>query len=180
MTAAEIFHGSDGAATKAYYAHLETFGPIGLIALNLIRSQKNSTRAKAYRGGIRGIGSYRSMAYDRKNWSLGELVKVLEQHGASLGITYGWKEDFHAFANAQVIYIDIPQGQVSFHSPHRMQGPDYPGDWDRQHKSEERILAFCDSLRHVDARQLTLDNLTTPTGESEPEGQDCSKTETVR
>ena len=45
-----------------------------------------------------------------------------------------------------VVYIDIPQGQVSFHSPDRYIGPDYMGEWDGSHMSEERILSYCDRV----------------------------------
>ena len=97
MTASAIFHGSDGAATKAYYAHLETFGPIGVIALNLFRAQKNSERAKKYRGGIRGVASYRDMAYGRKQWAMAQLCDSLLVYGGMVRIGWGWKLDESRF-----------------------------------------------------------------------------------
>lgn len=69
MNAADVYAGSDGELTKRYYSELETKGPIGLVAMNLFRAQKCSARAKVYRGGVRGRGSYKSMAYERKSWS---------------------------------------------------------------------------------------------------------------
>lgn len=65
MKALEVFNGSEGAITRAYYAALEQRGAAGIVAVNLFRAQKCSTRAKKYRGGIRGVGSYRGMAYDK-------------------------------------------------------------------------------------------------------------------
>lgn len=116
IAALEVFKQSDGAVTRAYYADLERRGPIGVVAMNLFRAQKTSTRAKKYRGGIRGMGSYRSMAYERKAFSMAELCKMLEKHGAALGISYGWKEDPGEFV-PWVLYVDLPGlGQVSFHS----------------------------------------------------------------
>lgn len=147
MKALEVFAGSDGALTREYYSRLSLRGPIGEIAMNLFRAQKCSTRAKKYRGGIRGKGSYSSMAYDRKAWSMEELCRILGHHGQQFKISYGWKLDTTQQGRADwVLYINLPQGQVSFHSTARYGGPDYPGDWDRQRMSEARILAFCDEV----------------------------------
>jgi hypothetical protein len=147
MTVQEIYAGSDGAATRSLYAELERRGPIGILARYLLTAQKASERAKVYRGGIRGVGSYRSLAYDKKNWSLEQLAAVLSEHGAQLGIAWGWKEDPAQEFHNQVLYVDLPTGQVSFHASSRGKGPDYPGDWDEQHKSAERIVAWVEQVR---------------------------------
>lgn len=148
MNAQQIYDGSDGAATKAFYAELLQKAPGGLgnIAVNLFRAHKCSARAKVYRGGIRGKGSFRGMAYDRKRWSMEELCKTLTASAAALSISWGWKEDPDEAYASWVLYVDLPQGQASFHSPSRMAGPDYKGDWDGLHLSGERIIAFCDSI----------------------------------
>jgi hypothetical protein len=143
MTAAEVFNGSDGEVTKSYYAKLEERGPIGQIAMNLFRAQKCSTRAKVY------SRRYRGSAYDRKNWSMQNLCSILNEHGAARGIFFGWKRDPSCPGFEWVLYIDLPHGQVSFHSPNRGAGPDYPGEFDGEHKSEERILAFCDNVMGI-------------------------------
>lgn len=143
----EIFYGSDGAATREFYVNLERAGAIGIVGMNLFRAQKASSRAKKYRGGIRGVGSFKSLAYGKKNWSIEQLSLTLGKFGPELGISFGWKMDpgvpLHGEAS-WVIYIDLPQGQVSFHSPQRFSGPDYPGEWDGKHESENRIIEFCD------------------------------------
>lgn len=148
MRAREVFDGSDGLKTRTYYAELEKRGPIGQAAVRLFRAQKTSTRAKMYRG-----REYKSRAYDIKSWSMGELCKVLAEHGASMGFIYGWSQDPDTVFGERpswVLYVEIPSmcyrsaGQVSFHSPTRGEGPDYDGTWDGQRASEERILAFCD------------------------------------
>jgi hypothetical protein len=147
MLAKQIFKQSNGAVTKAYYSDLEKLGPVGVVALNLFRAQKCSTRAKKYRGGIKGLGSYRDMAYDRKQYSMQNLCEVLGQHGASLGIVFGWKIDPREHSrNKWVLYVDIPTGQASFHCEKRFAGPDYQKEWDGGHGSENHILEFCDSL----------------------------------
>ena len=46
LDARDIYHGSDGAATTAYYNELSKRGPIGLVAVNLFRASKCSARAK--------------------------------------------------------------------------------------------------------------------------------------
>jgi hypothetical protein len=143
MKAIEAFATSDGEVTKVFYAELLRRGPIGDLAVNLFRSQKKSTRAKAYRGKFRGMG------YEQKQWSMGNICTLLLAHGQEWGITFGWKPDPNVFFDmkaSQVLYVDLPQGQVSFHSPSRGLGPDYPRDWDRTNKSAERVLAFCDSV----------------------------------
>jgi hypothetical protein len=143
MNAHLIYHGSDGAATRQFYAELLTRGPLGVIAVNLLRAQKCSSRAKKYRGRVqRGGPSFRDLAYDRKGWSLKQLAEALAEHGQSLGITFGWGRDETVSFNNWVLYCDLPCGQVSFHSPERYAGPDYPGKWDGVRLSEDRIINF--------------------------------------
>lgn len=150
MRARDIFDGSDAARTRAYHAALERRGPIGEFAANLMRAQKASTRAKRYRGGISGVGSFSDLAYQKKAESLIRLCDCLLKHagGGSWGwrdtLRWGWKIDPNQPHAKWVLYIDLPGGQVSFHSTERFGGPDYPGEFDGAHASAERIIAFCD------------------------------------
>lgn len=145
FVASDVYRGSDGELTKAFYSELQKCGPIGFIAMNLFRAQKCSARAKVYRGGIRGHGSFKSMAYDRKNWSLDQLSKALQEHGSKIGISFGWQRDPHTPGFEWVLYVDLPTGQVSFHSATRYAGCDYIGQWDGiRGISERRICDFCD------------------------------------
>lgn len=138
-----VYNGSDGDATKALYSRLERFGPAGTIAVNLLRANKNSERAKKYRGGIRGQGSYRGMAYERKSWAMSELAKALTQHGQACGIIWGWGIDHAQDYHNIVLYVDLPTGQVSFHTDRRGAGPDYPGKWDGvRGVSPQRVCAY--------------------------------------
>ncbi len=145
VAAAHVFGESDGNLTKAYYALLAERGVIGHVAMNLFRAQKCSTRAKAYRG--RG---FKDDAYVRKNWSMGNLAHALAVSGEQIGITFGWKEDPAQAFHKWVMYVDLPTGQVSFHAESRGEGPDYPGEWDRAHASEPRILEFCDLVMKLE------------------------------
>jgi hypothetical protein len=159
VNAFEVFKSSDGELTKRYYAKLEACGPIGVVAVNLFRAQKCSTRAKAYRGGLRGVGSFRSMAYERKAWAMQNLCRVLVKHGGELGIPFGWKRDANTPLRGDaswILYIDLPQGQVSFHSPARYEGPEYPGDWDKVHANCERVLVFCGSVFATQPQAMNL------------------------
>ena len=127
-----VYEGSDGDATKAFYADLERCGPIGIVAVNLFLAQKCSSRAKAYRGG-NGNGSYRSQAYDRKSWSIDNLCTVLAEHAEALGILWGWGIDSAKSLEdpfRHVLYIETPHGQVSFHNRGRGSGPDRIKPWD--------------------------------------------------
>ena len=125
-----IFEGSDGEATKALYAHLASLGASGQIALELFRAQKASSRAKVYRGGMRGRGSFRSMANDRKGWALNNLCEALVMSAAEVGICWGWGADEKEPVHRHVLFVELPTGQVSFHSGERYAGPDYDGAWD--------------------------------------------------
>lgn len=126
-----VYQGSDGDKTKTLYAKLGELGAEGKLAVELLRAQKNSERAKLYRGGERGRGSYRRMAYDRKQWALDNLVRMLlSPIGASLDLCWGWGEDAAQQYHRWVLYADLPTGQVSFHAEARGEGPDYPRQWD--------------------------------------------------
>jgi hypothetical protein len=114
MNPLEVFEGSDAGQTKALYAKLESLGPIGLVALNLFRAQKCSARAELYRG-----GSLKDMANDRKVWALRNLNSSLLKYSKELRIPWGWRRDFNKKALPWKLYVDLPQGQVSFHSTER-------------------------------------------------------------
>ncbi len=144
MNAYNIYQASNGALTRRFYAELERRGPAGVVAMNLFRAQKCSRRAKKY-GPYAGVAgkSYRDLAYERKGWSIQQLTVVLSEHGAQLGIIFGWGRDETQPFNKWVLYVDLPEGQVSFHSPERYEGPDYSGEWDGKRLSEDRIIKFC-------------------------------------
>lgn len=125
-----VYDGSDGAATLALYDRLNQLGPHGEIAVNLFRAQKSSARAKVYRGGERGRGSYRGMAYGRKEWSIENLARILAQHADASGLRWGWGQDNAQEFHRVVLYVDLPSGQVSFHTTSRLTGPEYLGTWD--------------------------------------------------
>ncbi len=108
MTAREVYAGSDGAATKALYSRLADMGPVGLLALNLFRASKCSGRAKLYRGGVRGQGSYRQMAYERKNWSMQQLCEILTTHAEAVKLAWGWQQDPEQEYHKWVLYVDLP------------------------------------------------------------------------
>ena len=142
MNVHAIYHGSDGEATKALYARLETLGPAGVVALNLFRAQKCSSRAKAYRRHV-----HKQEAYGRKDWSLQNLCAALEEHAADLGIEWGWKEDPQQSFHRWVLYVVVlPGGQVSFHSAAPKGAQRFTGDWDGTHESANRILLYTKSL----------------------------------
>jgi hypothetical protein len=153
VDALEVYKGTKSAGallTKRYYALLAQLGPVGDVAMNIFRAQKASARAKVYRGGVRGVGSFRAMAYDKKDWSIDQLCKALLAHPET-GITFGWKLDPKMVALHEaakwVLYVDLPEGQVSFHNVKRHAGPDYPGDWDgKLNVSGQRIIDFCNRI----------------------------------
>jgi hypothetical protein len=92
----------------------------------VLRAVKCSERAKGYRR-----FGYKGSAYDRKHWSMGNLCRVLGEHGEALGIRWGWREDPAQEFYPWVLYVTLPDvGQVSFHDSTRGSGPDFPDAWD--------------------------------------------------
>jgi hypothetical protein len=139
VKAVDIFTQNDGELTKAYYAKLAQCGHAGELAVALFRCQKRSSAAKKYRG-----GKFRHAAYDVKNWSLSEVARLLQKD--NLGMAWGWGYDENAPNFEHVLYVEIPTGQVSFHTGERLNGPAYSRPWDGFHMSKERICRFCDSV----------------------------------
>lgn len=137
-TAMEVFNGSDGKLTVAYYRRLCSVGAVGVVAMNLFRAQKTSSRAKQYRG-----RQYKSASYETKNYSLECLCAALEK---TPEIVWGWKHDPKTPGYEWVLYCELPTGQCSFHSASRLKGPDFPLEWDGDRLSTQRILDFCDKF----------------------------------
>ena len=142
-----IFFGSDGAATRKFGRELRDQGHIGKIAAALFTVQKASSRAQRYRGGIPCEGGrtlpYKDLAYCRKGDFLKQLADLLVHDDC--GMAWGWGLDLQQPQANHVLYLDLPQGQVSLHSVQRFAGPDYPGEWDGTNATEDRVIAFCDS-----------------------------------
>ena len=146
-----IYSGSDGTATGKLYAELEALGPMGMIAMNLLRATKASERAKVYRG-----GGYRRSAYDKKQWSMDNACRALLAHGAQL--RWGWGEDATQPVHRWVLYVDLPTGQISFHAGARGEGPDYGGEWDGQRgQGPDRITRWCAQLLDIGAAPARAD-----------------------
>lgn len=144
MRAREVFEGSDAALTRTYNTDLRRAGETGRLAVALLKAQKASNRAKKYRGGPASGGSYSALAYQRKNDALAELCELLM---ARTERTWGWKIDPRESHARWVLYVELPgHGQVSFHNIKRLQGPDYPREWDGERRSVERICSFCDTV----------------------------------
>jgi hypothetical protein len=132
----ETYRGSDAERTRALYAELEALGPVGVIATNLFRAQKASARAKAYKG-----SGYKGEAYRKKQWSMNNLCDTLNAH--DVGLRWGWGLDPLQVVHRNVLYVDLPSGQVSFHSEWRSLGPDYAGEWDGcRDASADRIVRW--------------------------------------
>lgn len=150
MSPIEIYHGSNGAATRQLYEELVALGPAGALAMNLFRACKRSSRAKVYRG--RG---YKDAAYERKTYSMKELCKILAVHGKPLCIEWGFAEDPDQEFHNQVLYVDLPTGQVSFHTDERYADKDYPGQWDGSRDSAGRIIKYTTDLLYQPAAPCT-------------------------
>ena len=145
MLAESVMNQNDGDVTKSYYATMNTKGLPGQLAVALFRAQKRSMAAKRYRD-----RKFTRGAYDVKNWSLGEVCRILGMMNylkeGMLGIPWGWKRDPKTPGYEWVLYVELPTGQCSFHSADRLSGPDFTGKWDGQGMSAPRICAFCDSV----------------------------------
>lgn len=135
------YQGSDADKTRAVYLRLIEHGQVGDIAVNLLRTCKASERAKKYRG--RSVGD----AYAKKDWSISELCRALVIHADDLGIAWGWGRDEKTRGFEDVLYVDLPAGQISFHASSRRDGPGYRGQWDGvRGEGARRIIAFAESV----------------------------------
>lgn len=138
--AMSVFRQSNGDVTKAYYAKMNAKGLNGQLAVALFRAHKRSSAAKKYRK-----GKWTRAAYDVKNWSLSEVCRILGTMSAfEMSPAWGWKKDEAAKGYEWVLYVDLPTGQVSFHTAERLNGPDYESEWDGTRLARERICRFCD------------------------------------
>ncbi len=134
-----VFEGSNGEATIALYNDLRALGASGVVALELFRVQKSSSRAKVYRG-----GGFRGKAYDKKQWAMTNLAIALAELGT---LQWGWNQDPNQEFHNWVLYVDLPNGQVSFHSAERGEGQIYRGEWDGiKNMSATRICRYCADL----------------------------------
>lgn len=158
--AREIYEGSNGAATRVFLTRVGRIGPRGRLAAALFRAQKASERAKRYRGSVRINGqraNYRELAYQRKGNALAVVCDVLCALNGD-EIRWGWGRDEVQLECPWVLYVELPTGQVSFHSPHRYAGPEYTSPWDGvRGVSPERILAFCDQVCREGERSIFID-----------------------
>ena len=139
------YHESDASRTKRLLRALTATGQLGRIASDLFRAQKSSARARSIEAVSTGdprIPSWPTGARARcwplfaKRWS--RMPRVWSGAGARTlpGIFARW-----------VLYVELPTGQVSFHSPDRLDGPVYPGAWDgMRDASAGRILRLCDQI----------------------------------
>lgn len=131
----EVFTRNDGDLTRRFYAHMDSLGTTGKLATALFRAQKRSEAAKRYKG-----RSYTRAAYDVKNWSLSEVCRIA---GLMPELSWGWKYDPRAINFENVLYVELTYGQCSFHSPDRLDGPDFSGKWKPQPDSRTSILSYC-------------------------------------
>lgn len=142
MISEMIFNQQNGDVTKAYYAKLNGMGLAGQLAVALFRAQKRSTAAKKYRG-----RRFTRDAYEVKNWSLSEICRIAGCMSAfESSPVWGWKRDPATPGYEWVLYVELPTGQCSFHSPDRLNGPDFTGDWDSRIPSQTAITRYCDSV----------------------------------
>ncbi len=154
------YFGSDPAVSRKLCLDLEAEGPLGKVAAQLFRVQKASSRAKVYRGGVPDRKAkkskskkykhlYRDLSYQRKDEQIEKLCSVLRE----TSLSWGWGEDRRPSVPRHVLYVDLPQGQVSYHCYHRYPGPAYTTGWDGEGMSEGRVIAFCtavlDGLRPI-------------------------------
>ena len=136
---ASIYQGSDPLQTRRLVeALLDSSSSYGSLAVALFRAQKASAAGKRYRG------RFRRYSMNRKNYQLEEIVRSLQNQER---IAWGWGLDPATRGYPHVLYVDLPDGQVSFHASARGSGPDYYGKWDGvPGVNAARICAFCERV----------------------------------
>lgn len=173
-----IFFGSDPVATRLFCAELHGRGQIGKIAAALFTVQKASSRAKVYRGGKKQEDGrevpYNDLAYGRKGEFLKRLAELLVRDDC--GMAWGWGLDLKQPKAKHVLFIDLPQGQVSLHSVQRFVGADYHGEWDGTNATEDRVIAFCESFWHGESSATATPALPAPKlGEDSSHGENTEE-----
>lgn len=145
LSARSVFELNHPEKTKEFYAKISESGGIGFIAVALYRVQKYSMMAKTFP--YRGKKGKRFISYAKKNYRIESLVETLIKY-PDAGVTFGWGIDNKKSKNKWVLYVDLPNGQVSFHTPiGRLAGPDYAAGWCGViGASERRIFELCDKL----------------------------------
>lgn len=136
MTSKEAMKTGSGEKVVEFLFELGARAEQGAIASALFRAQNNSSRAKRGRRGRRD-------RYSNKNEALAALVMSLDifkQH------KFGWGYDEATIGYPHVLYVELPQGQVSFHSAKRFAGPIHDREWDSERASADRIAGYCDSV----------------------------------
>lgn len=143
----QVYKQQNGEVTKAYYAEMNAKGYAGMLAVALFRAQKRSDAAKRYRKGP----GYKTAAYDVKNWSISQVVAILQRH--NFGFQWGWRKDPKSPGHPWVLYVNLPTGQCSFHTAERLAGPDFTGAWVPGDGSLTAILLYCEQVgeRHAQA-----------------------------
>ena len=139
MSCRKMFKTGSGDDVVAFTIELAKRGAAGAVACALFRAFNNSFRAKKGR-------KQRRERYDRKGDALKSLCTSLVEFNPRLHFKWGWGRDEGTRGYSDVLYVDIPTGQVSFHSAGRYQGPRYKGRWDGSKESRERIADWCDQL----------------------------------
>jgi hypothetical protein len=57
-------------------------------------------------------------------------------------VLWGWGEDPAQEFHKWVLYVELPTGQVSFHAAAPLTADRFPGEWDGQHMTRERVIAY--------------------------------------
>lgn len=133
-----VYRDSCANSTRALYEDLQRRGAAGQLAVELLRACKKSERAKVYHGG--GYRSFRRAAYDGKQWAINNICKLLVAH-PHLVERWGWSIDEKQPVHCHVLYVELPNGQVSFHTGERGEGPDFGGTWDQRRRGHSAQFA---------------------------------------
>ena len=161
MKAIEAFESRDRSVTMAYQNSLIQRGVCGQLAFGLFRAQKRSTFAKGYRR-----GGHRKNSYDKKNDALKYVDAILSRNQDALtGIHWGWKEDPRQEYHNWVLYVEFEnRTQCSFHAASPISGKRFAGEWDREHRSQNVILSYCDIVYRSEPERPLTDHDAMPFG----------------
>lgn len=137
----QVYQASSADDTRRLYLELTKMSPAGELASNLMRACKKSERAKVYRQ-----RAHTASSYDGKAWAMGEICRLLLRY-PTLVSAWGWGLDDKQPLHKHVLYVELPQGQVSFHTDSRGLGPDYGKPWDgKTGMSAQRACTFAASV----------------------------------
>lgn len=118
-------------------AKLREQGDAGLIAELLLRLVVATERRRPHKLARDDIASH------RRRQVIDGLCRALL---VDMRLRWGWKTDPSRVFDDQLLYVDLPTGQVHFRDSRRGPGPEYAAEWDGTNDAGRRVRRFAEAV----------------------------------